>query len=452
MSYSGLPTTESLSPYKGMFQLLKDQIAGQRGTYDFNSLIEHIAKSIGDYDSAKQLPVAGPFRLRTPEEKEGPEPVLKRLEDIDATWLENYIRSGIIGYKKRPDGLSSYLHRTKEAIVFQNSDGDFLTGADLERDRDNTTDLDVFAAKEKLPYLLKRIHFKSKQLGVSLISMYGVFLMVNGSVDTKPREMLKHTIWKMDKFGNVTTPYPQSANQNPGFGENFQYIKGFRPDEYYQDLLEFREVLDILGIRLWEEDPREFDEAFISRLIVKYVVPNNVFLWKGQRKDSTVLNALGSMSVSDWGFNHSTSDAARIRSFVMNFCDSRSPIVREYMLPDHEGKKNIDYFLFLYARATKDKNFYTGEDGKPYPQTRHMDTYEWFYCLPDEGSPYAFDVTPISNIPGAVALLHNSGHLIMVSNTKRFQAITVSEAIAAFATYNRNQGVGGKVEWTPLVM
>ncbi len=453
MSYSGSPTTENLSPYKGMMEVLRGQMAGSNGTLDFRSLTSYIASDVGDYDSEKQKPVAGPYFKREPGQKVKPEEVLIRLEDIDSSWVENFVRAGIIGYKIRGSGRTAFMKATKEAISFQNSDGEFMTGAELLKDRDNTTDLAILEARTKLPYLLKRLHFKSKQLGVSLISMYGVFLKINGNQGTPPRDMLRgHKIYRMDAAGNVTTPYPETANQNPGFSENFRYIKGAYPDEFYHDLLEFREVLDILGIRLWEEDPREYDEAFMSNLVVKYVKSNNEFLWHGHRRDSSVLHALSSVSVNDWSPAAVVTDTSRILSFVSTFTESGVPALQSYMRPDEKSISLLDYFLALYSRVAQDVNFQKDASGKLHPSCDEMLTYSGFYCLPDDGTPYAFDVSFIHTNSDARALLHASGHVVLISRNNRVQCLTVQDATSAFSTYMRTNGVGGKVSWTHLVM
>lgn len=451
MSYSGLPTTESLSPYRGMTEVLRKQMAGGNGTLDFKSLVAHVAISIGDYDAYKQRPVAGPYHKREQGEEVPPEAILTRLEDIDESWLENYVRSGIIGYKIRGDGRSKQMKDFKEAISFQNSDGEYLTDADLMSDRDNTTDLHILEAKAKLPYLLKRVHFKSKQLGVSLISMFGVYLKIGGNASTPPRDMLRgHTIWRMNNLGFITSPYPETANQNPGFGDNLRYIKGLAKDEFYYDLLEFRDTLDVLGIKLWEEDPREFDEKFMSNLVVKYVMSNNEFLWKGQKRDASVLSALGSASVNDWGAVATVSDTSRVLSFVSTFTESNSDDLQNYMREDHSSK--VDYFIALYAQVSKDPNFGKDEVGRLFPQSKDMLTYSGFFCMPDDNAPYAFDVSFIHTNAGARALLHRSGHVVLISRNNKVSCLTAEEAAAALLTYTRSKGVGGKATWKTLVM
>ncbi len=434
-------------------EVLRSQMGGSNGTLDFRNLAAYVASDVGDYDAEKQKPVAGPYFKRDPGDEVNPETVLTRLEDIDSSWVENFVRAGIIGYKIRGGGRTTYMRNTREAVSFQNSDGEYMTGAELLKDRDNTTDLAILEARTKLPYLLKRVHFKSKQLGVSLISMYGVFLKINGNQGTPPRDMLRgHTIYRMDAQGNITTPYPETANQNPGFGENFRYIKGAYPDEFYQDLLEFREVLDTLGIRLWEEDPKEFDEKFMSNLVVKYVKSNNEFLWHGQRRDSSVLHALSSVSVNDWSPTATSTDSSRILSFVSTFTESGQLALRQYMRTDPQSASLVDYFIALYSRVSKDPNFQKAEDGRLHPTSDEMLTYSGFYCLPDDNAPYPFDVSFIHTNADARALLHVSGHVVLVSRNNRVQCLTVQEAATALSTYMRTNGVGGKVAWTHQVM
>ena len=190
ISYSGSPTEANLSPYQGMAPVLRDQTKVNGDTVDLKSLTEYIRKNYGDYDSIKQKPVAGPYCKREPGEPVKEEDVLIRLEDIDYTWVEKFVTNAIIGYKINRSGRSVELANMRAAPTFTDSDGDILTEAYITEDTDNTSGYNLFEDKAKLPYLLKRLHYKSILLGTSLISIYGVYLRFKSSnIRPAPRDI-----------------------------------------------------------------------------------------------------------------------------------------------------------------------------------------------------------------------------------------------------------------------
>lgn len=446
ISYDGSPDKTRLSPYPGMLQELRNQIRVRGGeSIDIRDMMDYI-RDQKDYSCKAQKPQPGPYVRREPGTPE-PTTWLTRLEDIDSSWVEEYVIDSMIGYKRNAGGRSKQLRTTRGNVVFADEDGALTDETELETDSDNTSRYDIVEAKTKLPHLLKRLHLKSKTLGCSLISLYGTYLRLQheGAANPKPGALLSppNKIWRMDADGNITTPYPPSANHTVGFPEALKFVSGQVPnDPFYKDLLEMKHVCDALGISLWLEDPKKFDQAFIDSLLVTYVKSNTDFLWNGRPKDSHILDAIHDSSKADWSSPGSqVYNRDNVQSFLLRVEDSRSAELRSVVNMTCTDQL-FDYFFSLYKILSQDADFVVSgrtycrcNPGASYaeervPNMRCMSTAYRFLCLNGSAQPYSFKVGPICmGRPYSTAILHESGNLFIVSNTRQVFVLHISKAV-----------------------
>lgn len=423
ISYSGSPGKDNLSPYPGMLQILRDQTRLRGVSMDLEHLLSELDRQI-DYDSRKQRPTPGFYQKREPGDL--PEVYLTRLEDIDVSWIMQYVNNILTGYKHRNGGLGAQKYMSGNNGVWRDSDGEVRQITELMVDEDASYGHDIAAAKAKLPYLLKRLHQKSRVLRCSLISMYGRYLCVQrvlNRASPKPQDMLAVKIWQMDALGNITQPYPPSANHNKGFPEAFAFVRGDNPDDpYYRDLVEFGHVCDVLSIKLWMEDATKFDNKFINGLLVTYIMSNNDFLFAGRKVDTTVLKAISSTSVSDW---QSTASAAKVKdedAFV-----ERCSTYRWLDTLEEVDFDTVKQFLNFYRAHTKDGTFTTTRN--------RLHTYMGFVCAPGGDTPFLFDTTSFYTKKGGRAILHKSGTLIAYTEDADIPAIHIEQAISYMRQY-----------------
>lgn len=438
ISYSGSPKKGNLSPYQGMLQILRDQIRSRGHTMDLDHVIENLG-TLSDYDADKQHPIPGKYVKH----EELPEKYLTRLEDIDPSWVAQYITNVLTGYKFRNGGLGANKYASGSNGVWTDSEGEVRQITDLAVDMDATYGYDIHEAKSKLPYLLKRLHQKSIDLGCSLISIYGRYLCVKvGTATPKPSHILATPIYQMDKSGHVTAPYPPTANHNKGFPEALQFVSGAYPnDPYYKDLLEFGQVCSVLGIKLWCEDPKEYDQDFINSLTVTYIASNKDFLWNGRKIDGTVLSALSTTSVKDFKTDELVNASAKYESFAERIGDN--PIFRRPELSYNSIKK----LLALYTLANdEDKTF--GE------KNRHLHTCNGFICAPGSDTPHLFNTDKFCENKGKYALLHYTGLFVQYSTSSPVKVLSSDKAMVylsgSFRMRLTNRAPEGWGQWDSM--
>lgn len=457
MSYDGSPSKDNLSPYDGMMYIVRKQCGNLHGEpFDMQDMIEYVSNHYSDYDPASQKPAVGtPYFSRDKAEREACTEFATRLEDIHPSWIANYVQSLLIGYKRNPAGRSRHMKAMAANITFTDDENDkSIEETELVTDADNTTTYDIDTAKRKLPYLLKRVHWKSRELETSLISMYGQFLRVKQYKETvNPRDLLRndrYRVWKMTSSGDVVTTFTENDNHNSIFPEAFKFVTGAYPtDPYYVDLLEFGRACDALGISLWLEDPRDYDQKFMDNFIVDYIKSNNDFLWNNRMLSSTVIGALRTVSTNDIENDILLPDEdSIIYSLIMRIRDTTEKeaqmAFRGMAVPDV-----VTTFFISYVALSKDEGlkvtrsvFQSANPNKKIkvptcvPNCQCMNTTDGFYCLPGQSNPYVFDTRSFMMFQGnSHAILHSSGYLLLLgSRNSLVKYCHVADAVAYIRT------------------
>lgn len=150
-----------------MQRVLFQQFQSKDSSLDFGAIVQML-KDKPDYDADQQKPIAGEWTKDRPT----PTSYLRRLEDIDESWVRKYLENVLIGLKvEKSGGIREYSNKNKEALTFQNSEGDIVEEGELLVDTATYAPMDIAEAKSKLPYLLKRLYDKSLSLRVSAMSL-----------------------------------------------------------------------------------------------------------------------------------------------------------------------------------------------------------------------------------------------------------------------------------------
>ena len=279
-----------------MRSIYQEQHLGKYSEEDLRNLIDKQK----DYDPYSQQPVAGEYVAR--DKKPAGAPILTRLEDIDVTWVKQYLRDVIIGIKKNnTNSIREIDAKNQEVFSFKSGDGgDYISPADqlvAYREYPPTT---VMEASAKLPYLLKRLQDKSKMLRVSVMSLIIAYERAKLThTDPKPGLIIREGVYQVDGNGKLhLTPMADTANSGRVFPAARRWIIGQDRDCYYYDALELLQVCKVLGIDLTEEDPTTFTQEFIDNLKVTYIAKNRNYLKGKIAVNSSVLNSLSSIQVT----------------------------------------------------------------------------------------------------------------------------------------------------------
>lgn len=415
VSRIGSPTTQSLSPYDGMRRVYQEQ---HLDNYS-EELVLDLLKGCPDYNPASQKPIAGPYVPAS--EKPSNAPTLQRLEDIDASWVAQYLRDALIGLKIRNcNSLKEYKYQNQEVYMFRSNDGEgFVSPADQLVEYHQYTPITVLEACAKLPYLLKRLQDKSIMLRVSVMSLIIAYEKAKRiQPDPKPSQILRMGVYQVDGNGNLFDYcMPDSANSGRVFPAARSWIAGRDPDPYFYDALELLQVCTVLGIDITQEDPTVFTPEFIENLKVTYISKNRNYLQGCTRVNGNVLNKLSTLQVTPL-----QPPAAKpytrldvIEDTIQAILEAQS--ASQLMLDEPAKPEIINNFLAAYAAHTNGvpltyEDFIT-RDGflyrKSAPNTVYQVLVKEFLRRP----------SPPSDLQTVAAIIHTSGYAFLISKDAR---------------------------------
>jgi len=432
-STSGSPTTHSLSPYNGMNHVLREQFPDDDLAYVLSCL-----SSCADYNADVQKPVKGPYVKRQSVTGE----YLRKLEDIDESWVRKYLVDALVGIKvNRLGGIREAARKNKVTRTFTNSEGETVEEGECLIDYADYPPLTMAEAKSKLPYLLKRLFEKSKQLGVSTMSLIIAYESAKYYTKTepKPKDLLSYNIYQVDSEGNITTPFPASANSGKKFPPASNWIRGYDQDTYFHDAMELLNVCRVLGIDIRKEDPHDYQAADMDKLIVTYVAKNKDYLFSNRKYNQNVLESLSKVNISDYKRRTAAPPAlsVRIQNTIQAVIDCENEDIRN-IVRHGENWDGLEEFFKKYAEVNP--GFRAKHGGVlEVPTAEDFIVQEGFlYQKNDLVQPCLFSVKRFADDSvEATALAHVSGYLFSVTDSATLHYIDVELLGAYIDDYQR---------------
>lgn len=443
VSRTGSPDMHSLSPYKGMANVLFQQFPPNGNNLD---RIVDLLRQQPDYNADKQKPVAGTWiKDRVP-----PTTYLRRLEDIDETWVRKYLENVLVGVKKnKSGGIREYYSDHKEAYTLTDLEGNAVEESELLLEHQPQAPMAIAEAIAKLPYLLKRLYDKSLEMRVSAMSLIIAYERAKLEAKNlpKPKDILLEGVYKMDAEGHLGTQFLESANSGKVFPPACDWIRGFNKDPYFADMVELLQVCEVLGIDIKQEDPRDFQAEDIAKLKVTYISRNRDYLSGARQRNLSVMNSLRSVKVSDYqlGTNPAISIRMQTENMAQAVLDCLDPTLKkclEHPLPTAE----INRFFNLYAafapdfRVTWEQHLRmaTGKapdncknrDRRVTPLLLDFYTRDGFLCA--RTSPTRLETFRVgkfvdaTKVSGTIAIAHTAGYLFLLSDDCRIFYLDMS--------------------------
>lgn len=342
----------SLSPYNGMQKVLFQQFSSKDNPPDLRRIIAMMKDQL-DYDADKQKPVAGAWT----KDREPPTDYLRRLEDIDESWVRKYLENVLVGIKtNKSGGLREYSSQNREAITLVGTEGEVTEEGELLVDSGEFSPIDIAEAKSKLPYLLKRLHDKSLLMRVSAMSL--IIAYEKAKVVTKfprPKDILEAGVYKMQADGNLDGIFPSSANSGKVFPPACNWIRGYAPDSYFDDAIELIRICRVLGIDIKEESPLDYQAKDIANLKVTYISKNLDYLNGSRKRNLSVLDSLSSVSVSDYAVVQKPTlpISVRVMNTIQAVLDCDNPDIRR-ILEQQPDANALNSFFKAYGESAKD--------------------------------------------------------------------------------------------------
>jgi hypothetical protein len=185
------------------------------------------------------------------------------------------------GYRRNDQhGYREYMsnHLQVQRAVRDKEDNRIFTESDIATDDSDDARREVLEVKQKIPYLLKMLHIKSKQLGISLISLVIANEKVKAKYpdkSSKPVKLVEEGVYYMDKTGRITS---RMANVIGTFPHHLHlWVSGAEGhyDIYYAAVVELLGYCDRIGVDLTLEDAMKYQEEFINSLPFDYIIRND---------------------------------------------------------------------------------------------------------------------------------------------------------------------------------
>lgn len=316
ISRSGSPNKESLSPYNGSYNRALDDIVG----HGYEGSVQALFRAQPDYDADKQKPYLGEkdeeednnmmnefheYVVEGEEEAEYP----RRLEDIDVSHVIHYLNNILYGVKYNAgNSIRSYKRDNPTTMVLTGSDDEVVEEKDMliDNDTDIYSSYEVHEAKCKVPYLIRRLHDKSVDIGVHLISLIRAYERAKDvvqlgnynrkrNITVQPRHILDEGVYSMSEDGSIGNMFSEDANKNDrAFKRGRAWL--FEESETRQDANELLHCYEILGIDIRDEDPRIYDKSYVDKLVVAYVTSNiDYVMRKNDAEKQKIYSSFGFM-------------------------------------------------------------------------------------------------------------------------------------------------------------
>lgn len=204
------------------------------------------------------------------------------LEDISESYVVKFIDSVLYNYRNHK-GLGNLRYEMKSYNYFvDDEDGSLVNPTDLKELPRSYSVNEINIAKEKLPYLLKQIHYGSKKRGVSLLSFIITRqkLLQRESKSFYWHDYIDTGVYYMNTDGKVGARISREAQKDTAWSRGIlDWINGlYQEDMYYRAYIELLRVLEVLNLDITIEDPHDFDEAYLSRILCTYVPSNREYL------------------------------------------------------------------------------------------------------------------------------------------------------------------------------
>lgn len=405
---------------------------GKQGELDLGVILNMLSEC-ADYDASKQRPIAGPYKLDRPDN----EPYLRKLEEIDSSWVKKYLENVLVGIKKNDrGGVRAYRSQHRETRVMYDEDGEPTDESELLIDEGNGNYVDIDAAKAKLPYLLKRMYDKSRMLGISVMSLLIAYERARYVKNPPaPRHILDMDVYYMNKDGTLGNVLPSSANSGKVFPAARAWVAGEDADAYFRDAMELLRVCDVLGIDITRENPADYQRENIEKLKITYITRNRDYLRGVRNRNLTVLDTLSNARVSDFKAKTAQTKsiallAREVQSMIVNSDDRKlrsiveappDPIaMNQFFRTYGEYMRGFRITMQQRQEAFTSRRKVTLEDPnlQVIPVLADFETADGFLCSTLGGNlPQLFNIQQFHQPIGPTyAIAHASGYLFIVTD------------------------------------
>lgn len=303
----GPATKDSFTPFEGKRAIIDEQFCStQRAKFkisdflqyvknrDLNPAVIKVSKQYGMLEESERV-VAG---YRTLEDM-----IIDGQESAEVT---KYLIMMCVGFKK--DKESPYRKAQNEYTrTVRNYGGDDDEETEekylLEKDNDNISNEEYEDTLKEVPYLIKSIWSYSKQYQGNIFSFAFAYADMierkNGKGDVNIQDFRNYTTYCINKDGSFKKVFVHGDDNKytiyPALTKIF-IAPGSHQAEYNL-CMKFLNALKILGIDFHDEDPLQFNNDFMSRLVCTYLPGNEQYIQEYKGVDPEIIVALSPENV-----------------------------------------------------------------------------------------------------------------------------------------------------------
>lgn len=298
----GPPTEDSFTPFIGKHNIIEEQFCStQKAKFKLNDFLQYVrnrdlnpsvvkvSKQYGMLEDGERV-VAG----------------YRTLEDMivdgqESPEVAKYLIMMCVGFKK--DKESPYRKSQVEYTrTIRNNDGDGDEETEekylQEREDDRISNEEYEDTLREIPYLIKSIWSYSKMYQGNLFSFAFAYADIverkHGKTDVNIQDFRNYTMYCINKDGSFKKTFVHGDDNK--YTIYPQLTKIFiTPGSYqaeYNLCMKFLNALKVLGIDYHDEDPLQFNNEFMSKLVCTYLPGNEQYIQEYKGVDPEIIVAL----------------------------------------------------------------------------------------------------------------------------------------------------------------
>lgn len=410
-------TPDALSPFDGFNDVVRNFFRGEIPLDFYLKFNEQ-----EDYNAYKKKTTAGTYEAavqsRPDRSSVTNNEIITRLEDTDVSWLLNYFKNLLenLNGKQSKSCLDTYRNTyMKERIFMADSEDGEMSDPEMNVVHTNQYSAEeLYSWQNKVPYLLQRLHARSKKSGVHLVSVMIAFMKASQGITgriPKPGEMEKVGFYRMSKEGYMG----DALTNKHGGAAALKWVRGildedtdkyFLDDSSYQEMQELLDICDRVGIDLTKTHPHSFQEDTMKKLLKTYIPSNKEVCGRINR---SVVDGLKSLKLDKYNKPIPKQDEMSLESIAASkalafLCSTEKNIVYTRDTNRHDYIPGLTIALFHF-------------NGSSVRITKDTATVDGFYV--DKNGDYI--IVPVRQIKAPhdysyKAIVHYSGALILLDS------------------------------------
>lgn len=413
VSRSGLPNSESMSPYNG----LREEILLKNIVKDDHHTIVKLLENELDFNADKSMPAfkeeysaSTALHIKT-----YGLPYARNLEDIDVSWLSKYIENLLYSVRYHNTNSTKYLCKKTQMTrkIIDNEDGEAMTEGDLAVRDTSIKNSMICRIHDTLVEAMLKLYKCGNDLGVSMFGFVRAYELLN-KYKSKPQRT------KYRDYGvyTQTTDYnigSYISNVNvPKVVNAIAIVQGDLQEyqTYTKACRTFSYCLAEIGIDIERQDPKQFNRKMYDILLSKCKLINTT-------KIADILNDI------------SFTTEKKKRTLAENVKNKYEQFNAAIL-----SKGNIDVNIQQCVILIAIMSNYRRMKNPAIPIRSFKDNYEFIKGMlyTNLGTIALLDVSDICRVPydapKPVALLHETGYLILFNESDNaLQTLKVTDAI-----------------------